>query len=139
LYAKFRPGSEPPEGLGQNRDYNVDLIPKFIMACGKLVKILLHTKVTRYLEFKNVDGSYVLKSGKPHKVPVTADEALRSSLMGMFEKRRFVKFLKFCDNYEPGDASTHGKHDVNTTPMSEIYKHYGLDSNTQAFVGHALV
>ena len=31
---------------------------------GKLVKILLHTKVTRYLEFKNIAGSYVLRKGK---------------------------------------------------------------------------
>ncbi len=47
LYAKFRPeGSrEPSPALGSNRDYNVDLVPKFIMACGNLVKILLHTKV----------------------------------------------------------------------------------------------
>lgn len=39
------------------------------MACGKLVKILLHTKVTRYLEFKSVDGSYVFKDNKVQKVP----------------------------------------------------------------------
>lgn len=50
-------------------DWNVDLVPKFIMACGKLVKILLHTKVTRYLEFKSVDGSYVYKDAKVQKVP----------------------------------------------------------------------
>lgn len=47
----------------------MDLIPKFIMACGKLVKILLHAKVTRYLEFKSIDGSYVFKDGKVQKVP----------------------------------------------------------------------
>jgi RAB protein geranylgeranyltransferase component A len=34
-----------PSRSGSNRDYNVDLVPKFIMACGNLVKILLHTKV----------------------------------------------------------------------------------------------
>jgi hypothetical protein len=39
------------------------------MACGKLVKILLHTKVTRYLEFKSIEGSYVFKDGKVQKVP----------------------------------------------------------------------
>lgn len=44
---QFRNGAEPPAALGSNRDYNVDLVPKFIMACGDLVKILLHTKVTR--------------------------------------------------------------------------------------------
>ena len=79
---------EPPTYLGSNRSYNVDLIPKFIMACGKLTKMLLHTKVTRYLDFKSVDGSYVQKDGKVLKVPATPDEALRSPLMGMFEKVR---------------------------------------------------
>jgi Rab GDP dissociation inhibitor len=39
------------------------------MACGKLVKILLHSKVTRYLEFKSIDGSFVFKDGKVQKVP----------------------------------------------------------------------
>jgi Rab GDP dissociation inhibitor len=29
------------------------------MANGKLVKMLLHTKVTKYLEWKCVDASYV--------------------------------------------------------------------------------
>jgi Rab GDP dissociation inhibitor len=70
LYAKFRgEGAEPPSFLGHPRDWNVDLVPKFIMACGDLVKILLHSKVTRYLEFKSIDGSYVFKDGKIQKVP----------------------------------------------------------------------
>lgn len=47
---------------------------------GKLVKLLIHSGVTRYLEFKSVDGSYVYgKSGKISKVPSTEAEALSSS------------------------------------------------------------
>ena len=88
LYEKFRGGEAPASNLGHSRDWNVDLVPKFIMACGKLVKILLHSKVTRYLEFKSIDGSYVFKDNKILKVPATPAEALSSSLMGMFEKRR---------------------------------------------------
>ena len=30
--------------------------------------MLLHTNVVKYLEFKAVDGSYVLSKGKIHKV-----------------------------------------------------------------------
>lgn len=59
LWQQFRPGVDPPKEYGHNRDWNVDLIPKFIMANGKLVKMLLHTKVTKYLEWKCVDASYV--------------------------------------------------------------------------------
>lgn len=69
LYQKFRNTSDFPSTLGHARDWNVDLVPKFIMACGNLVKILLHTKVTRYLEFKSIDGSYVFKDNKIQKVP----------------------------------------------------------------------
>jgi Rab GDP dissociation inhibitor len=39
-----------------------------MMANGKLVRVLLHTDVVKYLEFKAVDGSYVLSKGKIHKV-----------------------------------------------------------------------
>jgi RAB protein geranylgeranyltransferase component A len=35
-----------------------------MMANGKLVRVLLHTGVVKYLEFKAVDGSYVLSKGK---------------------------------------------------------------------------
>lgn len=46
LYNKFRPGQPPAPELGHpTRDYNVDLIPKFLMANGNLVKMLLMTKV----------------------------------------------------------------------------------------------
>jgi Rab GDP dissociation inhibitor len=65
--------------MGRGRDWNVDLIPKFLMANGLLVKLLVHTGVTRYLEFKSVEGSYVYKSGKVHKVPADEKEALSSS------------------------------------------------------------
>jgi hypothetical protein len=35
-----------------------------MMANGALVRILIHTDVTKYLLFKAVDGSYVYKQGK---------------------------------------------------------------------------
>ena len=56
---------------------------KRCLFAGDLVKVLLHTKVTRYLEFKSVNGSYVFKDNDVHKVPATASEALSSSLMGL--------------------------------------------------------
>lgn len=40
-----------------------------------------------------VDGSYVLQKGKIHKVPADDGEALRSALMGIFEKRRARNFF----------------------------------------------
>ena len=59
LWKHFRPGAEVPKQYGENRDWNVDLIPKYIMANGSLVKLLLKTNVSQYLEWKAVDGTFV--------------------------------------------------------------------------------
>jgi Rab GDP dissociation inhibitor len=139
LYEKFRGGAKPDAKLGHTRDWNVDLVPKFIMACGKLVKILLHSKVTKYLEFKSIDGSYVFKDNKVQKVPATPAEALSSSLMGFFEKRKFRNFLIFLSTYEKDKPATFFKgKSLDQVTTRELYAEYGLDVNTQSFTGHAM-
>ena len=137
LFEKFRAG-EPPSNLGSNRDYNVDLIPKFIMATGNLTKMLLHTKVTRYLDFKSISCSYVYKAGKIHKVPATPQEALSSGLMGLFEKRRFRNFLIFIDNYKLENPSTHEGRDLTRMTMRQLYTDFGLQPDTNEFISHAM-
>ena len=59
-------------------------------------QVLVKTDVTKYLEFKAVDGSFVLNKEKVEKVPATSFEALKSPLMGFFEKRRAAKFFRYC-------------------------------------------
>merc|ERR1712184_210117 len=138
LFQKFGMPA-PDEAYGRGRDWNVDLIPKFIMANGQLVKLLIHTGVTRYLEFKSVEGSYVYgKSGKISKVPADEKEALASDLMGLFEKRRFKNFLVWVQEFSEEDPKTWKDIDPNTVTMQEMYKKFGLDENTCDFVGHAL-
>ena len=137
LFEKFQAG-DAPSNLGASRDYNVDLIPKFIMACGNLTKMLLHTKVTRYLDFKSVSGSYVYKGGKILKVPATPEEALRSPLMGLFEKRRFRKFLLYVDQYKAEDPNTHEQRDLKTMTMRQLYEAFGLQPDTHQFISHAM-
>ena len=101
--------------------------------------MLIHTGVTRYLEFKSVEGSYVMgKSGKISKVPANEREALSSDLMGLFEKRRFRNFLIFVQEFDNNDPKTWKEVDPHKTTMSEVYKKFGLDENTSDFVGHAL-
>ncbi|XP_045479409.1 rab GDP dissociation inhibitor alpha [Harmonia axyridis] len=137
LFSKFG-APAPDESYGRGRDWNVDLIPKFLMANGSLVKLLIHTGVTRYLEFKSVEGSYVYKGGKIAKVPVDQKEALASDLMGMFEKRRFRNFLIYVQDFQNEDPKTWKDFDPNTQNMLALYTKFGLDKNTQDFTGHAL-
>jgi|UniRef100_A0A7S4G3U7 Rab GDP dissociation inhibitor len=137
LFEKFNKGA-PPAELGKSHLYNVDLCPKLLMANGILVKILRKTVAARYnMEFMLIDGSFVLRDGKIHKVPVTEREALSSGLMGMFEKRRAAKFLSWVQDYEPNDKKTHKGFDLLTKPMREVFKEFGLDPKTVDFLGHA--
>ncbi|ODN77297.1 RAB GDP-dissociation inhibitor [Cryptococcus wingfieldii CBS 7118] len=139
LYQKFR-NSPPPESLqlGRDRDYAVDLIPKFILSSGALTQMLVHTDVTRYLEFKVIAGSYVYRDGKISKVPSTEMEAVKSPLMGLFEKRRARNFFQFIQNWKEDDPATHQGLDINTVPMKDVYYKFGLEAGTQDFVGHAM-
>nr|AII97797.1 BLTX424 [Nephila pilipes] len=116
----------------------VDLIPKFLMANGQLVKLLIHTGVTRYSEFKSVEGSYVYKAGKIYKVPADEKEALGSNLMVMFEKRRFRNFLVYVQEFNLGDSKTWKDIDANVTTTAQLYEKFGLDKDTADFTGHAL-
>ncbi|GFT51511.1 rab GDP dissociation inhibitor beta [Trichonephila clavipes] len=138
LFAKFSMPATQLEEYGRSRDWNVDLIPKFLMANGQLVKLLIHTGVTRYLEFKSVEGSYVYKAGKIYKVPADEKEALGSNLMGMFEKRRFRNFLVYVQEFNLEDSKTWKDIDANVTTTAQLYEKFGLDKDTADFTGHAL-
>ncbi|KZV22743.1 guanosine nucleotide diphosphate dissociation inhibitor [Dorcoceras hygrometricum] len=138
LWKRFRGNDQPPEGLGASREYNVDMIPKFMMANGILVRVLIHANVTKYLNFKAVDGSFVYNKGKIHKVPATDVEALKSPLMGLFEKRRARKFFVFVQEFEESDPKTHEGMDLNSITAKELITKYELEDNTIDFIGHAL-
>lgn len=146
LWKMFREGQNPKPEYGENRDWNVDLIPKFVMANGNLVKLLLKTNVSQYLEWKCVDGTFVYQWEKPmlgkahgviHKVPATPSEALSSSLMGLLEKNRCRKFFSFVNDFEMKDKKTYDGHDPNA-PFAKLVKEFGLETNTIDFIGHAV-
>lgn len=87
------------------------MVPKLLMSSGELTNILVSTDVTRYLEFKQVTGSFVQQGTSPKatvaKVPSDAGEALKSPLMGLFEKRRMKSFIEWVGTFDPKDPATH--------------------------------
>jgi hypothetical protein len=120
----------------------------------------VHTDVTRYLEFKQIAGSFVYRDGKISKVPSTEMEAVRSPLMGLFEKRRAKKFFEFLQNWRDEDPATHQGSfflrlflsnsvrlivnycdpdiDLDKDTMKKVYETFGLEPGTQDFIGHAM-
>lgn len=110
------------------------------MGSGELVKMLVHTDVTRYLEFKQISGSYVFKGGNIYKVPSTPTEAATSSLISLWDKGKARSFFQFLQAWKEDDPATHRGLDLNKNTMQDVYKSFGLGDNkdVQDFIGHAM-
>jgi len=141
-YGNYQEGTEPWKKYGRVNDWNIDLVPKLLMSNGELTNILVSTDVTRYLEFKQIAGSYVQQGNGAKatvaKVPSDASEALRSPLMGMFEKRRAKNFLQWVGNFDESNPSTHNGMNLSQTTMKQVYDKYGLEQTTRDFIGHSM-
>ena len=136
------PTDEEREIFGNSSDYNIDLVPKAMLSCGKLSKILAHAKALRYLDFKRIGETYMYKGSrmKLFPVPATVAAAIKSDMMGFFQKRRFRQFLSFVEKCDPEDAKclSELKYDVRKITMSELYKIFGLGKTECDLAGHVL-
>uniref|UniRef100_A0A8C1R625 Rab GDP dissociation inhibitor n=1 Tax=Cyprinus carpio TaxID=7962 RepID=A0A8C1R625_CYPCA len=94
LYKRFQV-SAPSKSMGCGKDWNVDLIPKFLLAN-------------------------------------------RENLMGMFDKRRFRKFMSFVLNFEENNPRTHHDMDPHRTSMRDVFRHFDLGDDVVEVTGHAL-
>ncbi|KAL8904062.1 MAG: hypothetical protein Q9207_003523 [Kuettlingeria erythrocarpa] len=141
-YGTYNKVEEPWKKYGRVNDWNIDLVPKLLMSNGELTNILVSTDVTRYLEFKQIAGSYVQQGNGPKatvaKVPSDAGEALRSPLMGLFEKRRAKKFLEWVGAFKEDDPASYGGLNLNQCTMKEVYDKFGLEATTRDFIGHSM-
>lgn len=59
-----------------------------------------------------------------HKVPATDVEALKSPLMGLFEKRRARKFFIYIQDYDDNDPKSHEGMDVTKVPARDLISYY---------------
>jgi len=147
LFEKLGDSGKPAEAdLGKLRDYSVDMIPKFIMAGGQLVKVLIHTGVANYMEFKPVEGSFVYsrKAGKVCKVPATPTDAVKSSLMGMMEKTRMAQFTSWVTSVDTTKPDTWMAGAISKTQLkldtmtgSDFFKYWKLEAATIEFLTHS--
>jgi len=65
-------------------------------------------------------------------VPATDMEALKSPLMGIFEKRRARKLFIYVHNYEESDPKTHEGMDLTRVTTRELIAYAPL----QAYMSH---
>ena len=61
-----------------------------------------------------------------------------AGLMGLFEKRRFRKFLVYVANFDENDPKTMEGVDPKKSTMRDVYKKFDLGQDVVDFTGHAL-
>lgn len=64
------------------------------------------------------------------KVPSNDMEALKSNLMGLFEKKRLINLYKFIGQVDPENPKTWNNMDLRELPMKDVYAHYNLEEQT---------
>jgi len=72
------------------------------------------------------------------KVPANDSEALKSPLMGLFEKKRCRNFYIYLDKVKEEDTKTWGDFDIKNSNMQALFKKFSLEENTIDFMGHAV-
>ncbi|TQD95186.1 hypothetical protein C1H46_019209 [Malus baccata] len=65
-------------------------------------------------------------------------EALKSPLMGLFEKRIARKFILYVQDYSETNPKTHEGMDLTRVTTRDLIAKYGLDDNNVDFIRHAL-
>ncbi|OAF71043.1 hypothetical protein A3Q56_01218 [Intoshia linei] len=132
---KIKDIDEPIKDCESVKDWNIDLMPKLIMARGRLINLLIKTGVTRYIEFANIEASYVLQNTKIRKVPATETEALTSGLVGLFDKKKLKDFVGYVI-----DCSENNKDEkmLKSKTMEDIYRSWGLKDHIINFLEHAV-
>lgn len=158
LFKLFNKGAEPPkeffDALGRDRDYNVDLIPKFMMADGKLkdvlVKTNVHTSIQATAGFAGIGACYVFSqtagkgwftagSSGVEKLPSTPAEAMSSSLLGMVQKTQMRSFLIYVAGCETSIRGPDGT-DLTAITAKQLFEKYfsATDKDLPQFVGHGM-
>ena len=65
-------------------------------------------------------------------------EAMKSPLMGMFEKKRVAGLYKFVMKVNPEDKETWADLNLQVQPMQDVFQKHQLEENTIDFLGHSV-
>jgi len=81
------------EDKALNKKFTLDLCPRLLYANGSMVKLLVKSKICRYLEFRNVTGFYIQDEEKLISVPCSKSALFTTTSLSPNEKRKMMKFI----------------------------------------------
>ncbi|RUS20819.1 GDP dissociation inhibitor-domain-containing protein [Endogone sp. FLAS-F59071] len=107
--------------LRDSRHYNLDLAAKVLFCRGLLVETLITSGVSRYLEFKGVEKSFIFDGEEEtfDKVPISKEDIFTNKSISLVDKRKLMKFLTFALEYENSQEAYEG---YEAKPFAEFLK-----------------
>ncbi|KAJ1983621.1 hypothetical protein H4R34_001169 [Dimargaris verticillata] len=81
--------------LGRNREFNVELAPKLAHCRGPMVNVLVASGVGKYLEFRGVDHTYLIRSTDQHliRAPNSKEDIFTSRDLSLVDKRLLMRCI----------------------------------------------
>ncbi|KAF7135370.1 hypothetical protein RHSIM_Rhsim08G0027300 [Rhododendron simsii] len=97
--------------LEHSRKFNLDLAgPRVLFCADSAVDLMLKSGANQYVEFKNVDGTYVCGGdGKLSSVPDSRSAVFKDASLGLMEKNRLGSFFKLVEGHLKGTGSDGGR------------------------------
>ena len=139
------------EKYGEDKDWNIDLIPKIMLRNSPIIKLFLISDIYNYIEWKTIEQVYVYQydkggmfsspKGVIYKIPQNHEEVWGSDILGIFEKNRCKKFYTYISNLLQGENDIFKNTDnidINNISFKELGNKFGLEDNTLDFIGHAI-
>lgn len=125
--------SKPPkkELLSLSTQFNIDLTPKFLLASGKMINLLIKHNMQDLFDFTIVSGNFLFHKNL-HLIPSSESSSLKSNLIGWMQKPFLVKFFWKVRKYGEGKDVSFKK------TMREEFESFGLNEKSIDVVGHAI-
>lgn len=127
----------PKELIDKSRMFCIDLSPRLLFCNGSMVELLVKSNVSRYHEFKNNIRILSMVEEDIHVLPCKRSDVFNSKLVSnLIDKRRLMKFIELCIQYDPGAQTTdHCEISQNADkPIQEYLRERGLNNTLQQLI-----
>ena len=99
------------EMIRKSNRFSIDLTPRLLLCRGEAVDALVKSGVNNYVEFKSVDSLHIARCGSTpgtlniQPVPCTKSDVFKSTALSMMDKRKLMKFIRFCSDLAAEEAA----------------------------------
>lgn len=129
-----------PALLSLDREFSIDLTPKFLLASGAMTQYLADQEIDTLVDFEKVAGNFLYQGGKLHFVPKDEKSSLGSGLISWLQKPYVAKFFWKVRKYSEQRITV----SMNDTKikfkecMKKEFEDFSISGKTSEIIGHAI-